>query len=77
LLLALFQHEFFYVDLKVHVEMNRLKTIVIWISLILQLKNLRNSHVIIQILNTTFLHQHYEAINHDHNFQMFHILCLI
>jgi len=28
-------------------------------------------------LNTTFLHQHYEDINHDHNLQMFHILCLI
>ncbi len=28
-------------------------------------------------MNTTFLHQHYEDINHDHNLQMFHILCLI
>jgi exonuclease III len=28
-------------------------------------------------LNTIFLHQHYEDINHDHNLQMFHILCLI
>jgi hypothetical protein len=28
-------------------------------------------------LNTTSLHQHYEDINHDHNFQMSHILCLI
>jgi hypothetical protein len=28
-------------------------------------------------LNTTSLCQHYEDINHDHNFQMFHILCLI
>jgi hypothetical protein len=41
------------------------------------IKNLRNSHVIIQALNTTFLHQHYENINHDHNLQMFHILCFI
>ncbi len=57
--------------------MNRLKTIVTWIPLILQLKNLYNSHVIIQALNTISLCQHYESINHDHNFQMFHILCLI
>ncbi len=28
-------------------------------------------------MNTTSLHQHYENINHDHNFQMSHILCLI
>jgi hypothetical protein len=33
-LLVLFQHEFFYVDPKVHVEMNRLKTIATWIPLI-------------------------------------------
>ncbi len=28
-------------------------------------------------MNTTSLRQHYENINHDHNLQMFHILCLI
>ncbi len=28
-------------------------------------------------MNTTSLHQHYKDINHDHNFQMSHILCLI
>ncbi len=39
------------------------------------LKNLHNYHVIIQTLNTTSLHQHYENINHDHNLQMSHILC--
>jgi hypothetical protein len=55
--------------------MNRLKIIVIWIPLIFQLKSLRNSHVIIQTLNTTYLCQCYENINHDHNLQMFHILC--
>jgi len=76
-LLAPFQHNFFYVNPKVHVGMNRLKTIAIWIPLIPQFKNLHNSHVIIQALNTTSLHQHYEDINHDHNLQMFHILCLI
>jgi hypothetical protein len=71
------QHEFFYVDPRIHVKMNRLKTIATWIPLILQLKNLHNSHVIIQALNTTSLHQHYENINHDHNLQMSHILCLL
>jgi hypothetical protein len=66
-----------YVDRKVNVKMNRLKTITTWIPLILQLKNLHNFHVIIQSLNITSLCQHYEDINHDHNFQMSHILCLI
>ncbi len=28
-------------------------------------------------MNTTSLCQHYEDINHDHNFQMSHILCFI
>jgi len=64
------------VNPRVHIEMNRLKTIVTWIPLIFQLKNLHNSNVIIQPLNTT-LHQHYENINHDHNLQMFYILCFI
>jgi hypothetical protein len=43
-----------------------------------QFKDLHNSHVIIQALKTTFLCQHYESINHDHNLQlMSHILCFI
>ncbi len=41
------------------------------------IKNLHNSRVIIQALNITFLHQHYEDINCDHNLQISHILCLI
>jgi hypothetical protein len=76
-LLTPFQHEFFYVDPKVHVEMNRLKAIATWVPLIPQLKHLHNSHVIIQALNTTSLCQNYKYINYDHNFQFFHILCLI
>jgi hypothetical protein len=43
--------------------------------LIPQLKNLHNFHAITQALNTTSLYQHYKEINHDHNLQMFHILC--
>jgi hypothetical protein len=76
-LLAPLQHEFFYVDPRIHVEMNRLKTITTWMPLIPQFQNLHNFHVIIQALNITSLCQHYKDINHDHNLQMFHILCLI
>jgi hypothetical protein len=28
-------------------------------------------------LNTTYLRQHYENMNHHHNLQLFHILCFI
>jgi hypothetical protein len=28
-------------------------------------------------MNTIFVRQHYEDINHDYNLQMFHILCVI
>jgi endonuclease/exonuclease/phosphatase family metal-dependent hydrolase len=60
-----------------HVEMNRLKAICNLDTINSSIKNLYNSHVIIKALNTTSLCQHYEDINHDHNLQMFHILCLI
>ncbi len=63
----------FYVDLKVYVVENNCNLDIINSSV----KNLDNSHVIIQALNTTYLRQHYKYINYDHNFQMFHILCLI
>jgi hypothetical protein len=76
-LLAPLQHESFYVDPRIYVKMDRLKTIGIWIPLFHQLKNLHNFHVIIQTLNTISLHQHYKDINHDHNLQMFHVLCFI
>jgi hypothetical protein len=71
------QHENFYVDSRVHIEINRLKTTTTWIPLNPQLNNLHNSHVIMQALNKTFSWQHYKDINNDHNLQMFHILCLI
>ncbi len=58
-LLTPFQHEFFNVDPRVHVEMNKLKIITTWIPFIPQLKNLHDSHVIMQALNTIFLCQHY------------------
>jgi hypothetical protein len=47
-----------------------------WIPFILHLK-IYIICVIIQKLNTTFLHQHFKNIKHDHNFQMSHILCFI
>jgi len=72
-LLIPLQHESFYVDLRVHVVENNCNLDIINSSI----KNLDNSHVIIQALNTTYLRQHYKDINYDHNFQMSHILCLI
>jgi hypothetical protein len=68
---------FFFVDPIVHIKMNKLKTTMIWIPLIPPFKNLYDFHVIMQALNTTSLHQHYEDINHDHNLQMSQLLCLI
>ncbi len=41
------------------------------------IKNLHIFYVIVQTLNITFLCQHYEDINHDHDLQIFHILCFI
>jgi hypothetical protein len=76
-LLGPLQHEFFYVNPKIHIEMNRLKTIATWKPLIPQIKKLHNFHVIIQALNIIFLCQHYEDINHDHNLQISHVLYLI
>jgi len=76
-LLTPFQHENVYVDTRIHMEMNRLKTIATWILLNFQFKNLHNFHVIIQALNTTSLCQHFEDINHDHDLQMSNIFCLI
>jgi hypothetical protein len=66
------------VNLKgIDIEMNRLKTIPTWIPFILHFENIYNTYVIIQTFNTNFLHQHYKDVNHDCNFQMFHILCFI
>ncbi len=57
--------------------MNKLKTIATWMPLIPSFKNLYDFHVIMKALNTTSLRHHYKNINHDHNLQMFHILCFI
>ncbi len=58
--------------------MKRLKTTTTWIpSLFNLLKNLYHFHIIIHALNVIFLCQHYENINHNHNFQMCCIICLI
>jgi hypothetical protein len=76
-LLTPFQHEIFFMDSRVHIKMNKLKIVAIWIPLIPPFKNLYDFHVITETLNTTSLCQHYEDINHDHNLQMSHIICLI
>ncbi len=36
-----------------------------------------HSHVIIQALYTNSLQQHYQDINHDHNLQISHVLCIL
>jgi hypothetical protein len=41
------------------------------------LKNSYHSHVIIGTLNTNSLRQHYQDINHDHNLQGSHVLCIL
>ncbi len=64
-------------DPRIHIKMNRLKTIAAWILLNPEFNNLHNSHLIIQALNTTYLQQHYKDIHNDHKLQMFHILYLI
>jgi hypothetical protein len=64
-------------DPKIHIEVNRLKKFTTWIPLNPQFNNLHNSHLIIQALNTIYLHQYNKDIHHDHNLQMFHILYLI
>jgi hypothetical protein len=75
--MLILQDKNLYVDPIVHIKMNRLRLFATWIPLILQLKNLHNFHVITQTLNITSLHQYYEDINRDHNFQTFYILCFI
>jgi hypothetical protein len=41
------------------------------------LKDFYNSHVIIKAFNTNSLQQHDQDINHDHNIQVTHVLCIL
>ncbi len=41
------------------------------------MKNSYHSHVIIGTFNTNSLWQHYQDINHDHNLQVSHVLCIL
>jgi hypothetical protein len=74
-LLAPLQHERFYVDPKVHLELNNQKNTGTWIPLVPRLKDLQRSHVIIPMWKS--LQSQFKDIQHDHNLQMFHILCLM
>jgi hypothetical protein len=53
------QHQNFHIDQCVVEEMNRLKTFVNWTTFVPQLKFFYHSHVIIEVLNTNSLQQHY------------------
>jgi hypothetical protein len=46
-----------------------------WTTFVLWLNFFYHSHVIIQTLNTIFLWQNYQHINHDNNLQLSHVLC--
>jgi hypothetical protein len=76
-LLTPLQHQNFHIDQCVVEEMNKLKTFANWTTFVPQLKKLYHSHVIIQALNTIFLRQHYQDVNHDHNLQVSHVLCIL
>jgi len=76
-LLIPLQHQNFHIDQCVVEKMNRLKTFANWTTIVPQLKNFYHLHVIIQALNTNSLWQHYQDINHDHNLQVSHVLCIL
>jgi hypothetical protein len=76
-LLTPLQHQNFHIDQCVVEEMNRLKTFANWTTFVLWLKFFYHSHVIIQALHTNSLGQHYQDINHDHNLQVSHVLCIL
>jgi hypothetical protein len=58
-------------------KMNRLKTFANRTTFVLQFKNFYHSHVIIQALNTNFLKQQYQYINHDPNLYVSHVFCIL
>jgi hypothetical protein len=76
-LLTPLQHQNFHIDQCVVEKMNRLKTFANWTTFVPQLQNFYHLHVIIQALNTNSLWQHYRDINHDHNLQVSHVLCIL
>ncbi len=57
--------------------MNRLKASPNLTPFVLWLKEFYHSHAIMQALNTNSLQQHCQDINHDHNLQVSHILCIL
>ncbi len=66
----------FKVDKCISNEMQCLKTIAQWQLCVPYLQPFRQTHTIIQSLNTRSLFFHFQNIETDHNLQIFHILCL-
>jgi hypothetical protein len=56
--------------------MKKLTTFTNWELLVPRLKTYNLSHVIIQSRNINLLHKHYQDLQHDHNLQTSHTLCL-
>jgi len=65
----------FKVDKFVSNEMQRLKTTAQWQLCVPYLQHFRQTHTIIQSLNTRFQSLHFQNIETDHNLQTSHILC--
>ena len=65
----------FQIDRLVSLEMERLTTSTKWNLLVLILKNIHQSHTIIQSIIINSLSKHYLNIQNDHNLQSSHILC--
>jgi hypothetical protein len=57
--------------------LNRLKTSPNLTPFVLQWKKFYHSHAIMQALNINSLQQHCQNINHDHNLQGTHNLCIL
>jgi hypothetical protein len=75
-LLNSLQYSNFHVDEHVIQEMKKLTTFANWELLVPRLKTYNLSHVIIQSRNINSLHKHYQDLQHDHNLQTSHTLCL-
>ncbi len=66
----------FKVDKYISNEMHRLKTTTQWQLCVPYLQPFKQTHTIIQSLNTRSLSLHFQNIEMDHNLQTSHILCL-
>jgi hypothetical protein len=69
-------HELIYTTLFCVREMQHLKTTAQCQLCVPYLQLFRQTHIIIQSLNTRSLSLHFQNVETDHNLQTFHILCL-